>query len=353
MEKFTNLHNIEKRFKNETVCWTYLENSRWPSQVGCVACGAINPYRLKNGRTFKCKECKKYFNVLTGTIFENTKLPLIVWFKAIYLCTSHKKGISSLQLHRDLGITQKSAWFVLDCIRKLVEEKAPVMLNGIVEIDETYVGGKSENKHQSYFTRHQKQQAAQDEKNPVYLNKAGNKNKLTNKTIVAGALQRGGKVVTKVIPNAKRQTLLPFINLHIAKGSHMVSEDLNTYRVLDKKGCTHEYVNHSGREYVRGHVHTNSIEGYWSLLKRGIIGIYHQGSPKHLHRYCNEFALRYNTRELKEHERFHHAITLTENTRLKYFELIGKKDHRLRYDPDYVSKWVLLPPFGGAFRDKI
>ena len=159
-------------------------------------------------------------------------------------------------------------------------------------------------------------------------------------------------MANRVVQDAKGTSLIPFINDHIAKGSIMVSDDYKVYRNLVKHGYEHEYVNHSAREYVRGDFHTNRIEGYWSLLKRGIIGIYHQVSAKHLHRYCNEFSFRYNTRDLREAERFHHAIGLTENTRLKYYQLIGKKDTRLKYDPDNISKWDLFPILG-AFNKKV
>jgi transposase-like protein len=202
------------------------------------------------------------------------------------------------------------------------------MLEGTIEVDETYVGGKEANKHQSYRARKARGQAL------------GGRSK--EKAMVAGAIERGGKVVTKVLPNAKGKNVLPFLTTHIAKGSIMVSDDFKVYRNLPRLGYSHEYVNHSANEYVRDGFHTNTIEGYWSILKRGIYGIYHQTSKKHLHRYCSEFAFRYNTRKLKESDRFHIAVKQLENTRLRYFELIDKRDTRrkLDIDPNYDGIWV-------------
>ncbi len=327
-KQFKSLHDIDKSFRNEKACYDYLLKSRWPSEIGCPACGSVDPYHLKDKKTFKCRECDKFFNALTGTIFENTKLPLIKWFKAIYMVTSHKKGISSIQLGKDLGFTQKTGWFVLGRIRELVQEKAPIMLEGTVEVDESYFGGKDSNKHQSYRAK-----------------KARNTHtgrSLNSKTVVLGAVERKGKVVTRISPSVKSKPIQDFISTHIAKGSNMVSDDFNVYRTLSKKGYNHEYVNHSAREYVRGFAHTNTIEGYWSIMKRGVYGIYHQVSPKHLHRYCNEFAFRYNTRELAEAERFHYVIKRLDKTRLRYFELIDKRDTRRKVDidPNFDGIWV-------------
>ncbi len=327
-KQFKNLHDIDKSFRNEKACYKYLLKSRWPSEIGCVSCGSVNPYHLKDKKTFKCRECDKFFNALTGTIFENTKLPLIKWFKAIYIVTSHKKGISSIQLAKDLGFTQKTGWFVLSRIRELVQEKAPIMLEGTVEVDESYFGGKDENKHQSYRAKKGR--------------KTNTGRSANTKTVVFGAVERNGRVVTRIAPNAQNKYLHDFLFTHIAKGSNMVSDDFRGYRKLNEKGYNHESVNHSAKEYVRGWAHTNTIEGYWSIMKRGIYGIYHQASKKHLHRYCNEFAFRYNTRKLGEAERFHLAIKQVDKTRLRYYELIDKRDTRrkLDIDPNYDGIWV-------------
>ena len=286
--KFTNLHNLEQYFADENTCVEYLEVQRW-IEPACLRCGGLNPYVIKAKRKgYKCRDCGYKFNVLTGTIFENSKLPLIIWFKAIYIATSHKKGISSLQLGKDLGITQKTAWFVLSRIRELLKEKAPVMLENTVEIDETFVGGKFANRPQSFKARYNKTAGRSE----------------SNKTVVFGLLQRDGKVVNKVVKNTTKDELFPVIEKHVAKGSRMVTDEWKSYVRLPELGYTHESVRHNIGEYVNGDVHTNGIEGYWSNLKRGIIGIYHQVSPKHLHRYCDEFSFRYNTRKEKEADRF-------------------------------------------------
>jgi len=325
MTAFSSLHDLYKAFPNDLACYSYLENLRWNGSVVCPHCNSGNSYKLKNGKEFRCsnKECKKTFSTLSGTIFECSRIPLQKWFLAIYIATSHKKGISSLQLSRDLGITQKSAWYVLHRVREMLKAKSPIMLSGIVEVDESYVGGKESNKHQSYTeTKARKTQTG----------RTANK-----KSVVAGILQRDGKVVNKVVVNASSRYLLPVLNKHIKKGSTMVSDDWRPYRALPKHGFNHEYVNHSAKEYVRGNFHTNGIEGYWSQLKRGIIGIYHQVSKKHLHRYCDEFTYRYNTRKETESQRFESAIKESIGVRIKYHQLIEKFDTRIKLNVD--QKW--------------
>jgi transposase-like protein len=304
---FTNLHTIERYFTNENVCIEYLEHARWNNKPACLKCGALSPYVIKNNgkKGYKCKECNYKFNVLIGTIFENSKIPLIKWFKAIYIVFSHKKGISSYQLGKDLGFSQKTSWFVLGRIRKLAEEKTPFMLSGTVQVDETFVGGKISNKHQSHRAR-------------IKRNEDGSRNWKDNKSVVLGLLDQNGKVISKVLPNAQHESIIPAMLASVEKGSTMVSDEWAVYKVLVKLGYKHESVQHKINEYVRDGFTTNSIEGYFSLLKRGIIGIYHQVSAKHLHRYCNEFSYRYNTREIKDHERFHQVLKKIDFTRLTY-----------------------------------
>jgi transposase-like protein len=249
-------------------------------------------------RAFKCadKFCAKKFTVTVGTVFENSKISLVTWFAAIYLATSSKKGISSLQLSRQLGITQKTAWFVLHRTREMLRDKAPHLLRNVVEVDETYVGGKNKNRHVS--KRRKGTQGGAD------------------KTPVLGAVQRHGKVIVRVVKDTKHSSLLPHMVAVVAKGSIMVSDQwYHTRKPLE--GYFQVVINHKEEEYVRGAFHTNTIEGFWSLLKCGIYGIYHQVSPKHLHRYCDEFASRYNTRTIKDHERFIASLKNTEG-RLTY-----------------------------------
>jgi len=316
--KFKNLLEAQAYFHSEEVCRQHLEQSRWGGNPVCPYCG-INkaPYRLKDGKRYRCsdKDCKKTFSITTGTIFENTNIPLQKWYLAIYLASAHKKGISSLQLHRDIGVTQKTAWFLLHRIREMLSENAPIILEGIVEIDETYVGGKEGNKHQS---EHAKAKRAKQRAGK------GTQGRSTEKTMVLGLVQRDGKLIHKVIPSATGAEIFPIIEKHVKKGSDMVTDEFKIYRRLKSLGYGHETVSHIYNEYVRGQWHSNTIEGAFGLLKRGIIGIYHSVSPKHLHRYCDEFSYRYNTRKTTDAERFNHAITQAVAKRLTYKRLIQK-----------------------------
>lgn len=304
MFDFKNLKELERRFTTQQECIKYYEAIRWSDGVFCPHCEGETFYKLKKEFQYRCAntECRKTFNVLHKTIFENSKIGLSTWFTAIYLATSHKKGISSHQLARDLGITQKSAWFMLGRIREMLQDRDRTLLDGVIEIDETHIGGTSDNKHISKKT-----------------GRVGAK----EHTVVWGALQRNGKVFSMPVKNKRSETLLPIVAAVVKPRATIYTDEASVYKTL-RNNFTHESVNHTYDEYVRGEVHTNSIEGYWSLLKRGIVGIYHHTSPKHLHRYCNEFSFRYNTREMGEAERFNHALKQSDH-RLLYKELIANK----------------------------
>lgn len=307
---FKSLPQLLDHFKEESICIEYYEQIRWNGDVCCAHCGTDKVYRTKRG--FRCsdKECKKDFTVRTGTIFAQSNISFRIWFGAIFLATTHKKGISSVQLALDLGITQKTAWFVLHRVREMLKEKAPQMLgeNNMVEVDETYIGGNNKNRH--YGKKRSQEDNTLTNSGEVYQ----------PKKMVVGIIERNGKVALKHVPSADLNNIGALITKHVPKGSTIYSDEAPVYNHL-KRYYTHDNVKHSINVFVEGNVHTNTIENFWSVLKRGLYGVYHQVSEKHLERYLDEYSARFNTRSLSSQERFERFLVDSES-HLSYKRLV-------------------------------
>lgn len=305
---FYTFSEMLSQLQTEADCREYLESILWEQGPICPHCGTQDEkhYRLKQQGEFKglykCKDCKLRFTVKVGTMFEGSNAPLRKWFIAIYIFSSHKKGISSIQLAKDLGITQKTAWYMLHRIRHSFRPKN-VRMSGFIQVDETFIGGKAKNKHSDKRTRNAQGRSLKD------------------KTPVFGILSNNSQVYTEVVPSTGKGHLQPIIKRIVEKGSLIVTDEWHGYNGLDKD-YKQSVIFHANKEYVRGAIHNNSIEGFWGLLKRGILGIYHHTSPQHLQKYCDEFGLRYNTRKMDETDRFDHLLA-NPGSRLKYKELIA------------------------------
>lgn len=297
---FKSLIQLLDHFKDEKTCIKHYDKLRWNGKPVCPHCGSNKPYVTDRGYKCSNNECYKKFTVKVGTIFENSKIPFRVWFGAIYLATTTKKGISSIQLSTQLNITQKTAWYVLHRIREMLRDKEPKILgeNNMVEADETYVGGKDKNRHTK-------------KKQSENIGIANDGTVYNEKKVVIGIIERNGKVVLKYVPNAQAKNMVPFIEQHVPKGYKIYTDEHNAYSSLKEK-YSHATVNHSLKIYVAGDVHTNTIENFWSVLKRGLYGIYHQVSYKHLDAYLAEFAGRFNTRDLSTEDRFNNFLSQSE-----------------------------------------
>lgn len=298
VQMFSDELEVEKMFVEQ----------RWPNGVICPKCGSDNVAEVKSRKPqpFRCRTCRKHFSVKVGTVMEGSNIPLIKWALCAYLMSIGLKGVSSMRLHRDLGLTQKSAWFLSHRIRKAWEDESP-MFAGPVEVDETYVGGKRANMHA--WKRKQ-------------LEGRGTKGKAP---IIGIRDRETGKIHSEVVPDVKRETVQGVVYDNIRWGAPVITDEHAAYAGLPN----HFTVNHGAGVYVDGLVHTNGIESHWATLKRGIVGTYHHLSVKHLHRYSDEFSSCHNDRPADTIEQIHSIMRGMEGKRLKYDDLIGPEHTRM------------------------
>lgn len=284
-------------------CISFLMELRWPDGVTCPICDGKEVSYLSTRRLWKCKGCKKQFSIKVGSLMEDSAIGLDKWLAAIWIIASAKNGVSSYEIARSLGITQKSGWFLLHRIRLAMQTGSFLKLSGEVEVDETVIGGLSRNMHINKRKR---------------LGTGG-----AGKVAVMGLLERHGEVRAQVVPNVRRETLQPEVRNNVEQGAQLYTDAWVAYTGLSVD-YLHEVINHS-ETYVRGRVHTNGIENFWSLLKRTIKGTYVSIEPFHLFRYLDEQSFRFNTRKGTDADRFVKAAAALTGKRLTYLELTGYK----------------------------
>lgn len=298
------IQQLPRACADEYYAVLFMEAQRWEGKPGCPSCGDMDVYQMTDSKTgkrqanyrWRCRGCKGQFTVRTGTVFEDSKIPLRHWCFAYWRAATSKKGVSALEIHRQTGVSYKSALFMLHRIRFGMTDSATPPLTGTVEVDETYVGGKPRYKGKK-------------------LGPTG------TKTPVVALVQRGGHVKTQIVANVTAKTVKQVILEGVSPSARLMTDESRVYKTIGKSlEGGHEVVNHSRLEYARGDATTNTVEGFFSIVKRGLNGIYHSVSKEHLHRYMAEFEFRYNRRELEDGERIRAAIQQSEGKRLMYRE---------------------------------
>ncbi len=303
MSETFSLYEFFQKFPNEDAARQFFEAERWPSGVACAHCGSCDVAECVNHKPmpYRCRDCRKHFSVRTATVLTESKLPLHKWLMAIYMMTTARKGIPSTQMARELGITQKSAWFLAQRIRETwLASQGGGDMGPEVEVDETYIGGKNKNRHE---------------------NKKVKGSGSHGKAAVVGIRGRTGEIRAAHLATVDKGALHGLIAQHVRLGSTVFTDGLRTYRGMT--GYNHVAVDHTISEYVREMAHTNGIESFWALLKRGYYGIYHFMSAKHLHRYVNEFSFRHNTTKVSTLEFMAMTVARSEGKRLTYQGLIN------------------------------
>lgn len=309
-----NLKQLMRKFNTEEKCRQFLIQQRWNGIPVCPYCGSTKQYVIDNGKRFKCanNKCYKKYSVTLGTVFESSNIPLTTWLPAVYIIHSHKKGISSVQLAKDLGVTQKTAWFMNHRIREFMKDNNPQMLGGTVEADETYMARKYRSDYKGL---------SEEEVEAIMKDNHSHK----NKGAVLGLSERmTRKIIVKAFDSNKKENIQSAIKENVEENTMLFTDESPIYKSgLDK--YNHMTVNHSRHEWVKANIiHTNNVESFWSVMKRGVYGIYHQISFKHLQRYCDEFSYRFNTKNISDGERFFLSLKNIEG-RLSYKQLVHGK----------------------------
>jgi transposase-like protein len=301
------LADLIRMIPTEDAAREMLESLRWANGAVCPRCGGDRPYKLtakatskRPGRKglYKCRACRKQFTVTVGTIFEDSHIPISKWLMAIHLLCASKKSMSAHQLHRMLGVTYRAAWFMAHRLRYAMKDGAMVKLEGVVEVDEAYIGGPRRRR----------------------VGRPGPNDGV--KTPIIALVERGGRVRAFPLERVTSRNLQEAIWGNIKKGSHVITDDLNLYHATSL-GFKHDTINHTRKEYVRGNIHTNTVEGFFGLLKRGIIGSFHHVSKGHLGRYIDEFEFRYNNRGISDGARSAALVLATEGKRLTFKQPSG------------------------------